>query len=176
MKDLFKTNEFRIASLIGLLFPGAVALELFLEYREGHRRAVPALLWLCAPGANIVCGTVMAARHPAVVQPGVVYGTYILPAMVIWFALLTFTAAGAGRRFRTGLLICLLAAVSLQIGTEAAGNKFQGGGDALSGYASGQTVFKEALRNPGFDEKRYCLPHRMELFLEFFRTKFPENR
>jgi hypothetical protein len=42
---------------------------------------------------------------------------------------------------------------------------------SFKGYYSRQYILKESLRNPGFDETKHCLPHRMELFLEFYRKK-----
>ncbi|MBR2372634.1 MAG: hypothetical protein IKA87_00220 [Lentisphaeria bacterium] len=164
------TGDLKIAAVSGVLLFLGMALELWREHRKGMRRSVcVTVLWGCAVTAMILCGALMASRHPMIMAPGVVYGTYAVNFMVISLFLAAFTAAGAGKRFCM-ILICLLAAgIILRLGGEFAGEKFNPGDDFFTGYNSGQYVLKSVLRDPGFDEKKYCLPRRMELFLEFYR-------
>ena len=165
------------AALLGALLTGALAWELAAEHRKGKRRAIPlALLWLCAIGAIVVCAAGMAARHPAIMQPEVIYSAYALPALVICFALLTLTAAGGTKRFPRILLCLLLAGTALRLGTELCVSRFSGDSRIFQGYNRGQPVLKRAIREPGFNEEKYCMPHRMELFLEFYRKRLLQNR
>jgi hypothetical protein len=62
-------------------------------------------------------------------------------------------------------------AICLRIGGEAAGEKYVQEEPLFKGYFSRQHILKETLRDPGFDETKHCIPHRMELFLEFYRKK-----
>ena len=171
------TRHLMTTAVTGMLLSAGVMLELFAEHRKGKRRAVPlALLWFCAAGASIVCAVGMAARHPAVMRPEVLYGTYAMPMTIICFFLLTLTAAGGTKRFRRILTGFLFAAIVLRLGAEFAGSPFRTEGDLFQGYQSGQEVLKKALRDPKFDDEKYCIPHRMELFLKFYRENLLQNR
>ena len=165
------------AALTGLFLAAGLVLELFVEHRKGKRRAVPlALLWLCAAGAAVVCAVGMAARHPAVMQPEVLYGTYAMPAMIFCFFLLTFTAAGGTKWFSRILTGLLFAAVAVRLAAEFAGSPFRTESNLFQGYNCGQSVLKKTLRDPKFDDEKYCIPHRMELFLDFYRKNLLKNR
>ena len=144
-------------------------LFFWARYRKGERRILPlGLLWFCALGAMLICSSAMAGQHEKIMLPDVVYGTYAINFLVIVLFLLTLTAAG-GRNFCRILLLLICTGIVLRIGGEAAGDRFAPEGSSFAGYNSRQHVLKEALRSPEFDEKKECLPHRMELFLEFCR-------
>lgn len=164
------TGDIRIASITGVLLLSGIALELWREHRKGKRRAgTLALLWSCGVSSMIICAALMISRHSMLMLPGVVYGTYAINFLVISLFLVTLTAAGADRRFGKVLMLLLSVGIVLRLSGEYSGEKFNPGDDFFTGYNSGQHVLKQALRDPGFDEKKYCLPRRMELFLEFYR-------
>ena len=177
--NLFSADTRRVTTvaLTGVCLAAGVALELFAEHRKGKRRAVPlALLWLCAAGAAIVCAAGMAARHPAVMRPDVLYGTYAMPITIFCFFLLTLTAAGGTEWFRRILAVLLFVAVAVRLCAEFNGSPFRAESGLFHGYNNGQNVLKKALRDPKFDDEKYCIPHRMELFLEFYRRNLLKNR
>ena len=70
----------------------------------------------------------------------------------------------------------LFAAAALRLGVELSVSRFSGGAGDFQGYNSGQRILKTVIRDPGFDEEKCCMPHRMELFLEFYRKKLLKNR
>ena len=171
------TRRLMTTAFTGMFLTAGLVLELFAEHRRGKRRAVPlALLWFCAAGASIVCAAGMAARHPAVMVPGVIYGAYAMPMMILCFFLLTLTAAGGTKWFGRILTGLLFVAVAVRLSAEFSGEPFRGEADLFPGYRSGQNVLKKALRDPKFDDEKYCIPHRMELFLEFYRKNILKNR
>ena len=171
------TGDIKVASLTGVLLTAGIALELWREYRRGVRRAaVMGVIWGCAWLAMLACGTLMISRHSMMMLPGVVYGTYAVNFLTISLFLLTLTAAGAGKRFCRILVLLLAIGITLRLGGELVGEKFNPGEEFFTGYNSGQTVLKKALRDPEFNEKKYCLPRRMELFLEFYRKNILTNR
>ena len=164
------TGDIFISALTGCLLLGGLAVELYCRYRRCENSwFFLFLLWFCALGAMLFCGSAMAARHPLIMLPDVVYGTYSINFLVITLFLLTLTAAGGRERFRKVLLGIVSAGILLRIGTEYLGERFAPEPQSFKGYHSGQHVLKEALRDPAFDEKRYLIPYRMELFLEFYR-------
>ena len=177
--NLFSADTRRLmtTALTGMFLAAGLVLELFAEHRKGKRRAVPlSLLWLCAAGAAVVCAAGMVARHPPIMQPEVLYGAYAMPMMVICFFLLTLTAAGETKWFRRILTGLLFIAVAVRLGAEFSGTPFRTESELFQGYNSGQSVLKKALRDPKFDDEKYRIPHRMELFLEFCRKNLLQNR
>lgn len=166
------TGDIRIASLTGALLLGGLGIELYCRYRKCENSWLYlSLLWLCALGAMLICGSAMAARHPMIMLADVVYGTYAINFLVITLFLLTLTAAGGKERFRKVLLTFVSAGILMRMGTEYLGERFAPEPQSFKGYYSGQHVLKEALRDPAFDEKRYIIPYRMELFLKFYREQ-----
>ena len=153
------------ASLTGLLLLSGVGLELCYRFRrcEGSRVFLT-LIWCCALGAMCLCSASMFARRNFTVD-----GSCSVDFLVITLFLLTLTAAGGKKRFRSLLLAVFAVSICLRLGVESVGDRFAPPPRSFSGYNSGQYVLKEALRDPEFDEKRYLLPLRMELFLEFCR-------
>jgi hypothetical protein len=117
----------------------------------------------------LVCASAMAARHPLIMLPDVVYGTYFINFFVLILFLLTLTAGNGNKKFCRVFLLLLFTAVILRLGSEWAGDRFAPNSISFPGYNSGQPILKDALRDPGFNEKRYCLPLRMEIFLDFCR-------
>ena len=99
-----------------------------------------------------------------------------MPMMVICFFLLTLTAAGETKWFRRILTGLLFIAVAVRLGAEFSGTPFRTESELFQGYNSGQSVLKKALRDPKFDDEKYRIPHRMELFLEFCRKNLLQNR
>jgi len=177
--NLFSADTRRLmtTAFTGMFLAAGLALELFAEHRKGKRRAVPlALLWFCAAGASIVCAVGMAARHPAVMKPEVLYGTYAMPMTIFCFFLLTLTAAGGTKWFGRILTGLFFVAVAVRLDAEFNGSPFRSDSELFPGYQSGQNVLKKALRDPKFDDEKYCIPHRMELFLEFYRKNLLKNR
>ena len=158
------------AALTGALLLAGLALELYCRYRRGQRTWVfTALLWGCALGAMTVCASAMVARHQAIMLKGVIFGTYAINFLTITLFLLTLTAASGKKRFAFLVTALVTLAICLRIGGEIAGDKFVPEVPSFKGYYSRQHILKESLRNPEFDETKHCLPHRMELFLEFYR-------
>ena len=127
------------------------------------------LLWLCISTSMILCASAMAARHPLIMLPGVVYGTYAINFLTLVLFMLTLTAASGNRNFIRIFLLLLCTGILLRLGGEFAGDRFTADTSSFPGYNSKQEVLKEALRNRSFNEKRYPMPYRMELFLEFYR-------
>ena len=166
------TGDIRIAALTGALLLVGLGIELYCRYRKCESSwCCLSLLWSCALGAMVICGSAMTARHPMIMQADVVYGTYAINFFVITLFLLTLTAAGGRERFRKVLLALVSAGIILRISMEYAGERFAPESHSFKGYYSGQHVLKEALRDPEFDEKRYIIPYRMELFLKFYREQ-----
>ena len=159
-----------IPALTGGLLTCGLALELCCRFRHGKRAWIfPALLWGCALGAMIVCASAMVARHPMIMLKDVLFGTYAINFLTITLFLLTLTVAGGKKRFSVIVTLLVALAICLRIGGEAADGKFGPGSSSFKGYYSRQEILKESLRKPGFDETEHCIPHRMELFLEFCR-------
>ena len=163
------TGEIRTAAVTGMLLLGGVMLYLWYGYRKGRRRCIPlGLLWFCALGAMLICASAMAGQHDQIMLPDVVYGTYAINFLVIVMFLLTLTAAG-GKFFCRILFLLICIGIVLRIGVEAAGGYFVPESTSFRGYNSRQYLLKECLRDPAAAGKNECMPHRMELFLEFCR-------
>ena len=166
------TGSISLAALTGGLLTAGLALELYCRYRHGQRTWLfTALLWACALGAMTVCASAMAARHPMIMLKDVVFGTYAINFLTITLFLLTLTAAGGRKRFVSIVTALAALGIMLRLSGEGAGEKFVPEVHSFKGYFSRQHVLKEALRDPRFDETKHCIPHRMELFLEFYRKK-----
>lgn len=166
------TGSTSIAAMTGGLLTAGLALELYSRFRHGQRTWLfTALLWACALGAMAVCASAMAARHPMIMLKDVVFGTYAINFLTITLFLLTLTAAGGKKRFASIVTALVALGIVLRIAGEAAGEKFASEVHSFKGDCSRQHVLKEALRDPAFDETKHCIPHRMELFLEFYRKK-----
>jgi hypothetical protein len=160
------------AALTGVLLLCGLALELYCRFRRGQRTWIfLTLLWGCALGAMGVCASAMVARHPAIMLKGVIFGTYAINFLTITLFLLTLTVAAGKKRFAAIVTALVAVAICLRIGGEAAGEKYVQEEPLFKGYFSRQHILKETLRDPGFDETKHCIPHRMELFLEFYRKK-----
>lgn len=164
------TGDVRIAAVTGGLLAAGLVIYFISRFRRGERRSVPVfLLWGCAVGSMLVCSATMVARHPLIMLPDVVYGTYSICFFVIILFLLTLTAASGNKRFCKILMLLICAGIILRLGGEAAGDRFAPPAVSFAGWNSKQEILKDALRDPGFDESRYLIPYRMELFLEFYR-------
>ncbi len=164
------TGAVEIAAVTGGLLAAGLALYFFSRFRQGERRCgTIVLLWICAAGSMLVCASAMAARHPLIMLPDVVYGVYAINFFVITLFLLTLTAASGERKFCRALLLLVSVAIVLRLGGEAVGDRFKPATTSFPGWEMQQPLFKEMLRNPLFEEKNALLPYRMELFLEFYR-------
>ena len=166
------TGDINIAAVTGSLLICGLGVELYYRFRkcEGSWPYLT-LAWICASGAMFICASAMAARHDKLMLPDVVYGTYAINFLVITLFLLTLTAAGGKERFRKVLLCLVGIGIALRLGMAYMGDRFAPEPQSFKGYHSGQHVLKEALRDPRFDEKRYLIPYRMELFLKFYRER-----
>ena len=164
------TGDIRIAAVTGGLLCAGLLLFFCVRHRKGERRVLPlGLLWGCCIGMMILCASAMVARHSLIMLPDVVYGTYGINFFSLVLFLLTLTAASGNKNFCRIVLVLVAAGIVLRLGGEYCGDRFAPEESSFSGYNSRQSILKETLRDPRFDEKKYCMPHRMELFLQFYR-------
>ncbi len=166
------TGDYRTATLTGILLTGGIVLELYRRYRRSERSGILlAVSWGTLLLAMLVCSVIMVARLSIIMEADFFYGIYTVTFMVVVLWLLTLTAEGGGKKFCRILLIFFTVALLLRLGGELATDKFLPEINIKNGWKTRQHILKESLRDPGFDETKHCLPHRMELFLEFYRKK-----
>ena len=164
------TGTFSVAAVTGVLLTGGIALELLRQYRRGKRRCIHlAILWGCFTAAMFICSVIMVARLKIMMEADLFYGMYTMTFMVIVLALLIFTAAGSGRTFCKVLAGFFCLAIFLRLGGTLSSDKFISEQNLENAVKVRQEIFNKAIKDPAFDEKKYILPYRMELFLEFYR-------
>ncbi len=166
------TGEYVTASITGILLLGGIALELLRQHLKGCRRAVPlALCWGCGIIAMYICSVIMVARLDIIMKSDLFFGVYTITFLAFILALVIFTAAGAGKRFCVILLVFFSLAAALRLGMELAGDRFIPEWSVEDNCKMRQHVLKKALKDPGYDFKKQCMPLRMELFLKFYRER-----
>lgn len=140
----------------------------FLLRRDRH---IPPWMFPGAAACVAVCCGLMAARHPAILSDDVIFSNYFLPSAM---ALSFFYFAALGHLPKKLLpWTCLLPALALVL--------------RLAPYFQPERLFREdkyqkiyqeatpklrqALADPGCDERLLCLPYRMELLVRRLRSR-----
>ncbi|MBQ7207880.1 MAG: hypothetical protein IJS01_08800 [Lentisphaeria bacterium] len=147
----------------------AVWLGLFFLLRRD--RHIPPWLLPGSIAAVVLCCGVMAARHPAILSWDIVFSSYFLPSGMalsfFWFAALERLPAGRlpFAALLPALAVCLRLAPYLQPERLFHEDKYQ------KIYQEATVKLRQALADPACDERRLCLPYRMELLLRKVRSR-----
>lgn len=144
----------------GCLAAGAV----FVLLRK-HRH-FSCFLPFAAVGAVIVCSGVMALRHPAVLEEGIIFSGYFAPAMMIFsFFYLAALAALPEKFIRWSLLLPILA-ICLRLYPYLYPEMLFRDDKYQKVYQDATGKLKEVIQDPTRDHRTLTLPYRMELLLE----------
>lgn len=122
-------------------------------------------IWICSSG--------MYARHPAILQPDVMYGYYFLPVMALLIPVFLLAAEAIRqtgfRRNPVGILLslALLIHTGKYIGPYEVG-LFEG---SMRPVNLRLPMLRKAILEPDYDYRNSTMPYQMEHFIEYIRKE-----
>lgn len=122
-------------------------------------------LWICSSG--------MYARHPAILQPDVMYSYYFLPGMTLLIPVFLLAAEAvrqAGFRWNpVGILLSL--ALLIHTGKYIGPYEVEIIGGTMRPVNLRLPMLRRAIMDPDYDYRNSTMPYQMELFIENIRKE-----
>ena len=152
----------------------AVAVLLCFRYArkkmEGYLLLIVVVMTL---GAMIILANIMTARHPALLQPDVIYSGYFVPTLVVLLILLAISIEITGDEITGKIRIFIYALLSVIIALNTAViaiGKTESDRDTDFYHIHSRELIR-CLNNPDRDPEKVKMPYSFLQLIRYFRTE-----